>query len=238
MLHLFALLALLVPALVKAMPTPEASAAQEMHEFIARQGCSRYLMINTRGTTEIQGPSAGFLTMSRNIRAAISGGREYYTVYPAALDQNSAQATRNILAQINTGYSLCPDQVYVLLGYSQGAAATTNALNQLSATSAAGQKVAAVFMIGNPHREPGFTANVDNLGGDSTDLCYGISSLITASIPRAWDNTGKVRDVCYPGDGVCCGLAITAPHLLYGTDPGTQTLGTTFITSRLRAAGL
>ncbi|KAH8921003.1 carbohydrate esterase family 5 protein [Atractiella rhizophila] len=241
MLSSLVLSAVALFALVKATPLPglgELPESKEMHEFIARQGCSRYLLINTRGTTEVQGPSAGFVTMSANVRAAVSGGREYDTVYPAGWDQNSAQATTNILAQINTGASLCPDQVYVLLGYSQGAAATYNALQQLSASSTAGKKVAAVFVIGNPERRPGFNADVDNTGGSLTDACFGIESSITAGLPRAWDSTGKVLDVCYPGDGVCCGLAITAQHLLYPSDPSTQALGTSFITQKLKAAGL
>ncbi len=66
-----------------------------------RATCSSYTVIDTRGTGEPQGPSAGFRTMNSKIFSSVSGGTEYDTVYAAGFDQNSAQATSNIVAKSN-----------------------------------------------------------------------------------------------------------------------------------------
>lgn len=58
------LLAIASLALVSAFPISE------------RASCSSYTLISTRGTTELQGPSAGFRTMISQTLAAIPGGKE------------------------------------------------------------------------------------------------------------------------------------------------------------------
>ncbi|KAH8923469.1 carbohydrate esterase family 5 protein [Atractiella rhizophila] len=196
------------------------------------------VIINTRGTGEPQGPSAGFRTMVRNTLAGkpIPGGAEHDTVYPAGFNQDSSEGTADILKTINDGVTSCPDQVYLLLGYSQGAAATVDAMPDIS--GAAFDKVAGVFLIGNPDRTPGKASNVDNQGGDSTSTCKGISSRLSSGISDAFDSSGKTLDVCFPGDGVCCGFTINAQHLAYPLDRDTQNLGTQFLTERLATAGM
>merc|ERR1712137_1083551 len=96
--------------------------------------CSTYTIIDTRGTAEAQGPSAGFLTMNSQIMAGLSGGTEYDTVYPASFDQDSAEATANIVSTVKSGVAADPNACFFLEGYSQGAAATTNALPSLTGT--------------------------------------------------------------------------------------------------------
>lgn len=54
------------------------------------------VIISTRGTTEAQGPSAGFVTLIKNTLAKVSGGVEYDTVYPAAADQISTAAVTDV----------------------------------------------------------------------------------------------------------------------------------------------
>lgn len=41
-------------------------------------------IINTRGTGELQGPSIGFRTMTRDTLAQVSGGQTYNTNYVSA----------------------------------------------------------------------------------------------------------------------------------------------------------
>lgn len=53
-------------------------------------------LIDTRGTGEAQGPSAGFLTMNRNIQSQKSGGTVYNTVYPASYNQQSQAGTQDV----------------------------------------------------------------------------------------------------------------------------------------------
>jgi hypothetical protein len=103
----------------------------------------------------------------------------------------------------------CPNQKFALLGYSQGsfrhlplftifvytnltsligAAATVDVLKQFSTTSAGGQAVTAVFLIGDPEHEPGKKSNVDQKGGSDTTQATGISGRLPgAGIPDAWD---------------------------------------------------
>lgn len=121
---------------------------------------------------------------------------------------------------ITSGLSSCPSQKYALLGYSQGAvllslvfdslltlikfgervgaAATTDYLKTVSTTSAAGQAIKAVFVIGNPERLPGKQSNVDQTGGQLTATAIGLEgTLANAGIPSSWDTSGKILDVCY-----------------------------------------
>jgi len=182
--------ALLLTSLVAlASPIPAAVA-----EFEARQaGCTAYTIINTRGTGEPQGPSAGFRTMNRNIQAQVSGGSVYNTVYAAGFSQNSAQGTQDILNRLTSELAADPNHCFILEGYSQGAAATTNALNKISTSDARFNAVKGVFLIGNPMHRAGLACNVDTNGGSTTKNVNGLSAAL-GRIPDAW--ISKTLDVC------------------------------------------
>ncbi|KAJ7195936.1 cutinase-domain-containing protein [Mycena pura] len=189
---------------------------------VEKRACDAYVIISTRGTTEQQGPSVAFVTMIAETLKAVAGGAELDT------------ATKFIIDTINDGLASCPNQVYALLGYSQGASATVDALKQIPLTSAAGQAVRAVLLVGDPERQPGKKSNVDQNGGSLNDEATGMFGLLPgAGIPSAWDASGKVLDICYLGDGVCSGFAITPQHFLYSGTPTVQTLGAKFLTARL-----
>ncbi|KAF2218327.1 cutinase [Elsinoe ampelina] len=195
-------------------------------------GCTSYTIINTRGTGEMQGPSSGFTTMNRNIQSQRSGGKIYNTVYPASYSQNSASGTSDIVNKITTTLQSSPNECFVLEGYSQGAATTTNALPKL--TGAAFDAVKAVFLIGNPLHKAGLTCNVDNNGGTTTRNVNGLSARGSSGIPSNW--ISKTLDVCIRGDGVCDttnGYGINGPHLQYPNDSPTQKLGTSFVVGKL-----
>ncbi|KXT16651.1 hypothetical protein AC579_8019 [Pseudocercospora musae] len=198
-----------------------------------RATCSSYTLINTRGTGETQGPSAGFRTMNANIQSQVSGGKVYNVVYPAAANQQSQQGTQDIINKIKTTLATSPNECFILEGYSQGAAATVNALSQL--TGANFNAVKGVFLIGNPQHKSGLTCNVDNNGGTTTRNVNGLSAFGSAGIPSNW--ISKTLDVCIYGDGVCDtthGYGINAQHLQYPNDAPTQNLGTTFVVGKLR----
>jgi hypothetical protein len=61
-----------------------------------RAACSQYTIISTRGTGELQGPSAGFRTMNSQTLAQVPGGTVYNTVYLADASQNSALGTSDV----------------------------------------------------------------------------------------------------------------------------------------------
>ncbi|KAF2217589.1 carbohydrate esterase family 5 protein [Cercospora zeae-maydis SCOH1-5] len=201
---------------------------------IERQaGCSSYTIINTRGTGESQGESSGFRTMNANVRGAVPGGKVYNTVYPASFSQQSAGGTRDIVNKIQSTLRMNMNECFILEGYSQGAAATVDALPQL--TGNAFNAVKGVFLIGNPDHKRGLACNVDNNGGTTTRNVDGLSARSSQGIPRNW--ISKTLDVCILGDGVCDttnGRGINSAHLRYPRDAATQALGTQFITARLR----
>jgi hypothetical protein len=212
-------------------------------------GCTAYTLIDTRGTTEPQGPSVGFLTMNNNIQAQVPGGSVYSTVYPADWSQNSTAATLDILDRLDSTLAEDPAHCFILEGYSQGASATTNALNLLSSSDPRFGAVKGVFLIGNPMHFAGLECNFDTTGGKSTKDVDGLSVAL-GRIPDEW--VGKTLDVCNfvsrpslpskaiadeQGDGVCDtthGDGINAEHLVYPNDTSTQTLGTNFVVARLQ----
>ncbi|CAO1627228.1 unnamed protein product [Parajaminaea phylloscopi] len=191
--------------------------------------CSAYTIIDTRGTTEIQGPSIGFRTMNTQIRAQVSGGAEYDTVYAAGLDQNSALATTNIVNKVTSTLASDASHCFILEGYSQGAAATVDALPKL--TGAAADAVKGVFLIGNPRRKPGLACNVDQNGGSTTKNTRGLESFQQA-IPDSW--VSKTKDVCLSLDAVCDSpFGNWATHLTYGFNAQVQSLGAKFAVAAL-----
>lgn len=164
--------------------------------------CSSYTIINTRGTGEIQGESSGFRTINSRVTQQLPGGKIYNTVYAAGFSQNSAQGTADIVNRVASTLRASPNECFILQGYSQGAAATVNALSKLTGTSA--DAVKGVFLIGNPMHKSGLACNVDANGGKTTANVSGLSALMGIGIPQAW--VSKTLDVC----------AYVSPILRYG----------------------
>jgi hypothetical protein len=103
-----------------------------------------------------------------------------------------------IVRRINSGLSSNPSECFILEGYSQGAAATTDALSQI--TGAAFNAVRGVFLIGNPDHKSGLACNVDPNGGTTTRNVNGLSATFSRGIPSNW--ISKTLDVCkYVSDG-------------------------------------
>ena len=156
-----------------------------------QSACSSYTIINTRGTGELQGQSSGFRTMNANIQQQVPGGKVYNTVYPADFSQVSTVGTSDIVRKVESTLATNPSECFILEGYSQGAAATANALSQL--TGASFDAVKGVFLIGNPEHRSGLACNVDTNGGTTTKSVNGLSSVL-GHIPENW--VSKTLDVC------------------------------------------
>ncbi|KLP16128.1 uncharacterized protein LW94_9686 [Fusarium fujikuroi] len=170
--------------------------------------------------------------MNSQITSQLPGGKIYNTVYLAGYDQNSAQGTQDIIREVNSVLASNPSECFILEGYSQGAAATVNALSQL--TGSAGDAVKGVFLIGDPLHKSGLACNVDNNGGTTTKNVNGLEAFGGGGIPQNW--ISRTLDVCIFGDGVCDtthGFGINAQHLQYPNDAATQKLGTTFVVKQL-----
>ncbi|KAG9186303.1 hypothetical protein G6011_02859 [Alternaria panax] len=212
-------------ALASAAPVEEVKRA-------ASASCPSYTIINTRGTGEPQSESSSFRTINSRVRAALTGGKVYSTVYAAGFSQNSAAGTTDIVNKITTTLRTSPNECFILEGYSQGAQATVNAMSQL--TGAKFDAVKGVFLVGDPAHKSGLTCNVDNNGGTTTRNVNGLSAGLGGGIPSNW--VAKTLDVCIFGDGVCDtthGQGINAQHLQYPRDTPTQNLGTDYITKAL-----
>ena len=168
--------------------------AAPVEDLVKRAGCSSYTIIDTRGTGEPQGQSFGFRTMNAAIMSQVPNGTLYNTVYPAGFDQVSTAGTADIVRKVQSGLQSNPNQCFILEGYSQGAAATVNALPKL--TGASFTAVKGVFLIGDPLHKSGLSCNVDNNGGTTTKNVNGLEAAEPGanSIPTAWQS--KTLDVC------------------------------------------
>ncbi|CAD0105762.1 unnamed protein product [Aureobasidium uvarum] len=209
-----------------------ASPIEKIEQLEKRAVCTAYTLIETRGTNEPQGPSNSFKTMDAAIIAQVMGGNEYDTVYPASIDQISIVGTNDIINQINNGLKADPKRCFILEGYSQGAAATVDAMPRL--TGAAFNAVKGVFLLGNPHRRAGLACNVDANGGTTTKNSNGLTALL-GGIPSNW--VSKTLDVCAYNDPVCDtahGLGDVNVHLSYKSDPNVQNQGIKFVIGKLR----
>jgi len=171
--------------------TLAAASAVQAGVLPRQSACSSYTIINTRGTGELQGQSSGFRTMNSNIQQQVPGGKVYNTVYPADFSQISTVGTNDIVRKIQSTLATNPSECFILEGYSQGAAATTNALPKLTGTSF--DAVKGVFLIGNPEHRSGLACNVDTNGGTTTKNVNGLSATL-GRIPEEW--VSKTLDVC------------------------------------------
>lgn len=105
-----------------------------------------------------------------------------------------------VLNKIKTTLEQCPSHKFALLGYSQGATATTEVLTRADDTVF--NAVSACVLVGNPRHNKDLQSNYDTNGGRITAEGTGLLSAL-APIPARWDASGKVLDICAPGDGIC-----------------------------------
>jgi hypothetical protein len=135
--------------------------------------------------------------------------RQYSAVYPAAIDQNSTEASWDVcicfvilihgvtaytilktINMIHAGLATDPAMCFFLEGYSQGAVAVVNTLRQLTGSSY--NAVKGIFVVGNLVHKSGLSCNTDSSGGTSTRFVNGISN--NPGIPLNW--VYKSLDVC------------------------------------------
>lgn len=203
--------------------------------------CKDYLLIDSRGTGELQGESIGFRGMISQVMTALPNGGRHDTLYPAAPDltqQTTFIGSTDIERLIQNGLKNCPEQKYALLGYSQGATVTNQVLQKFAPSSTEGQAIKAVVLVGNPYHVPDAQGNKDEKCGTKTAGANGILNPIADyRIPGAWYQTGKVLDICYTNDSVCNGLNLgnlfSPNHLVYGFDPSVQSCGAHFLVTKL-----
>ncbi|KAK0527521.1 hypothetical protein OC842_004850 [Tilletia horrida] len=200
-------------------------------------GCKDYVILSSRGTGELQGPSISMMRMIASTLSAVPNGAEVDTTYPADATMNAQVGANWNLDYINKGRQACPAQKYVLIGYSQGAMVASLTLQQLVASGTAQDAIKAVVLLGNPYHTPGRTGNVDGHGGSGTLRAFGVAYALKPASIDSFVASGRLLDICLYGDVICSAQASLAPaaHLQYGLDDSVQQLASSFIIEKLRA---
>lgn len=173
-------------------------------------GCSPVEVIVARGTFEPAGTSPLGSGPFANQLALRTGGTVWDVPYRADIDYLVApgQGANRVVAHLREQAAKCPNQQYVLTGYSKGAMVQVLAMPQIPA--AIEPRVKAVVLFGNPFHDPGSPANAPGLGNNAP-LAPGLIPGI--NIPPKW--RAKTRDYCNSGDPICGnGINIIA-HLAY-----------------------
>jgi cutinase len=172
----------------------------------AAETCSDVDVVVARGTSEPGrlGVIVGDPVFAA-LRRALGGSTlsSHAVDYPASLAPGSAQqGNRELVDHVTAQAAACPNQRFILVGYSQGANVVDNSLGVSSQGAAVGgrivatipaavePRIGAVLLFGNPIRALG-----RRVGGDLLD---------------------RTLDVCATGDPVCGGGFNTAAHLSYG----------------------
>lgn len=171
-------------------------------------GCKKYKIISARGTGENQARPTGYAKFISGVLAAVPDGGNYEVRYPASVDyvtgpgQGAADANRYLTAQ----QSSCPKQLYVLIGYSEGAMVVTQLAAKPTVPSSS---IAAIVMYGNPYFKGGAPQN-----SCSAKSGKGIASATGISLPSKFSKV--TFDCCLTGDMICQTTGSMVPHLAYG----------------------
>lgn len=201
--------------------------------------CSPYLVVTARGTGE---PSKGQL-LSPVVRAIASARPEQVTSfdidYPADDDvKNGGKiGARVLIDTLNQQAKICPEQSFVLLGYSQGAFIIGDALatpeTRLIGEQAgvilpeSSDRIAAIVLYGNPR----FVGSEEYSVGSFQRELGGLLPRETGSLLLYQD---RLRDYCVEGDFVCQSDFELDPekHQAYYSN-GMQADGAAFVITKL-----
>ncbi|KAI6809259.1 hypothetical protein KC364_g8817 [Hortaea werneckii] len=209
-----------------------------MVSVVAGATCYDHLIIDTRGTGELQGTSIGFAAIIDQVKQSVPNVGVHDTIYPAAPDVTQLTTlvgAYDIEQTIQQGLKDCPNQLYSLLG----ATVTNQVLQKYEPTSVEGQAIEAVLLIGNPYHQPLKQSNRDEDCGNSTAGVTGALVGLGLDIPDAWYETGKVRDICFSDGLVCNGInagdLFKPNHLLYGFTPSVIDCGSSFLIDQMES---
>lgn len=225
---------------------PEAADAYsaELHPdpVVGAGSCEPYLLITARGTGE---PSSGQLVtgMTRKISQAHAGDVRVLDVdYPADSDvkEGGTIGARTLVDILNVQSDACPDQRFVLLGYSQGALVIGDALSAPedrmvgetvgTVDEGAMERVLAVVLFGDPRFDGAAEYNVGSFDASLNGL-----------LPRPEDAldavADRIRDYCVAGDFICQSSLDfdEKPHIAYYSN-GMPSEGADFVLARIEAA--
>ncbi|KAF2399443.1 cutinase-domain-containing protein [Trichodelitschia bisporula] len=192
------LLAALKPIFARPQPAPAPQAPAP--------ACSPLELVIARGTTEPLNPSYGLVVgdpLFDAVKALIPDVTGYKVDYPASFAIESRDlGAADVVKHLATQLAKCPQQKYVLVGYSQGGDLMHTAAVKLD--PAVKPKIVALVMFGDP----------GNKGPNA------LSPLNCDKVPVfPADLAAKLKENCEKGDPVCTNDGTdSASHLVY-SDP-------------------
>lgn len=223
--------------------TAEFSAELHPEPMVEPLDCSPYLVITARGTSE---KTKGQLLSP--VARAISESRpdEVATIdleYPADTNVNvgGAHGARLLIDTLNVQTEVCPEQRFVLLGYSQGALIVGDVLiapelrmvgtNVGEIVAEAAERILAIVLYGDPR----FLGSEPHGVGDFDESVNGLLPRPAGTLNPFID---RLRDYCVAEDFVCqSSLSLDdSGHIAYFSN-GMQQDGAAFVITRLDPPG-
>jgi pimeloyl-ACP methyl ester carboxylesterase len=186
----------------------------------AQLGCAQLEVVTARGTWEPQ--NFGFLLpqVVNRIRGRLPGVNiaTYDVVYPAqpSFNTSAPQGVTNLIQHLNTEAQTCPNQEYILLGYSQGGLVVSDALVDTgrayggtgTLSAAARAQIDAAANFGSMRFTAGRPYNAGSPEAGRQSLLP-----VSANALSAWAD--RFMDYCYNDDWVCQGDGSFITHLGY-----------------------
>jgi hypothetical protein len=205
----------------------------------AQAACTPVELVIARETGSAQGSSWLLTGVARSISTRLGGQTSTYHVnYPASWDflGSVPQGVTDMVRHLNDQAARCPDQKFVLLGYSQGAMVGGDALaspvdrtmgpSQVLSGDAASSIAAAVW-FGDPRFRSGESYNA----GNATAGANGVYPRRQGALAAFAD---RIRDYCASGDPVCqSGSANYVAHAGYVWNFTAQADAVSFVDSKV-----
>lgn len=201
--------------------------------------CKAVSIVSVRGTGEPQSGSWLQKPIGDEIAAALPGQTKYTELeYPAAFnfDESPSAGVTALVNLLNSEVSACPNQRYVVMGYSQGAYVIGDALvtpdkrvNGKDAgviSSTAASKVAAIMLYG----DPGFVAGEPFNAGTPEPGVSGDKPRAKGALDAYAD---RISDFCARRDFACQKGGNSAAHLAYFVN-GMGSEGATFAVQKIK----
>jgi cutinase len=187
--------------------------------------CAPVEVLAARGTGEPQQTGSFIMGGLTNGIARQTGGTKYEVRYPASTDyfNDPNRGAADALARIQSQAAACPNQLFVLNGYSAGALVMVNLMTRIPAELQ--PRVVAAVLYGNPaYRSTSPAAAGTGKGAANGVMPFG-------GVPASFAD--KTRDYCNAGDPVCGAGANGVAHVGYGAY---QAEGIAFAVEKVRAA--
>ncbi|KIM22213.1 carbohydrate esterase family 5 protein [Serendipita vermifera MAFF 305830] len=185
-------------------------------ELEARQSCGPVKLFHAAGTTEIGLGTVG-TPLAAALASAVPGATTQAIIYDTTAEYvvTVAAGSAIMAAAVNAAATACPNQRFVLSGYSKGALV----VHGVTLSSAVKAKVIAITVFGDPARNINSPFPINSASVDLT--------------PRGGSSSSQnVASFCNTGDVFCWPLGWSLPaHLAYPLD-GSIGIAATFIKNK------